>query len=1031
MDASRRDKVRALLAEAQSVPPEERAAFLRERCEEESVREEVASLLAAQDDASGFYEALADSVVAPMLVELDAGGTEDARPEDADPLGLEGAVVGGYAVEEHLGGGGMGIVYRARDPELGRSVALKFLPPHLSTHPDAEARFVREARAAAALEHPTVGTVHDIGETEEGRRFIAMAYYEGETLKERIGRDGPLPLAEALDYAGQIAEALAQAHEAGIVHRDVKPANVMITERGEVKLLDFGLARLMESTRLTGTGQQLGTVGYMSPEQVEGETVGPAADLWALGALLYEMLAGERPFQGERRVAVLHAVLHETPAPLPERRPELPAAVAQVVHRCLQKDPADRYASAAALRADLQALRAGEAPAAGESASLWASTKLLGGARGAVALAVVVVAAGIAAFGWGLWPEGEEAAQLDRSVAVLPFEVSGSGAETWRDGMVTTLTLNLDGAAGLRAITDRTVFATLEERGLSAGDIGMQDALDVARGLDARYAVIGSAVQLGEDLRFGAEVWRTADEERLGTVEVEGPPNTVTALTDKLTRRVLGVLLERSEERMPTVDLENITTESLAALKSYLDGERRFRAGEYQAAASNFKQAVKEDSTFALAYARLYYSMIWGGLFEEGPRLQLERAYELSGRLPRRERRLVQSQHAWDVQNRALRARDSLRRFTGLYPEDPRMWHELGEVLFHGSVPGSWPEAEQAFAKAAELDPGVAHHHHHLVDLAMSLHRDSALAARRIAAHPPGDYKQAYQVALDLVFGAGEEEQQIYGRVEKVPSSVPYFWVRDGLAHPVDHQLQTEVFRALNERSGPDSDVYAAFLAVNRLRGGQVEEAMSLLRAEGVTFPTAACHVALPMSLGAPISESIPRSYRESSGAGDEASPERLLCAGIYYLERGRDEKSDSLLARLRARRQEADGPDAAGVQGALNELQGYRAWTEGEAKRAARLWSTSKRPFRPGAAIWRGDLYRDLGRLEEAEDWYMAAWQLPIAHERLGRLYEEMGRLEKGREAYRRFVEAWKNADPELQPRVEKARQRLRALRK
>ena len=203
-----------------------------------------------------------------------------------------------YQIEEKLGGGGMGVVYKARDLKLKRTVALKFLPPELTRDEEAKVRFMHEAQAASALDHVNVGSIHEIDEAEDGRLFIAMAYYAGETLKKKIAR-GPLPVAEALDYAVQIAQGLSKAHEAGIIHRDVKPANVMVTEEGVVKIVDFGLAKVAEQTQLTKTGTTLGTVAYMSPEQARGEAVDQRTDIWALGVVLYEMLVGRRPFPGE------------------------------------------------------------------------------------------------------------------------------------------------------------------------------------------------------------------------------------------------------------------------------------------------------------------------------------------------------------------------------------------------------------------------------------------------------------------------------------------------------------------------------------------------------------------------------------------------------------------------------------------------------------------------------------------------------------------------------------------------------------
>ena len=345
--------------------PRERAAMIAELCGPDAeLRAEVESLVARQGAAQRFLEVPAAAAFAagwsgfadgaPSGESGEAPSAEESRA--ADPL--VGSSVGHYRIEGRLGGGGMGVVYRARDTRLDRDVALKFLPPHLGLDPSAKRRFLVEARAAAALDHPNICTVHEIGEVGDGRLFIAMACYHGTVLKERVTQ-GPLPVEEAVAIARGIAHALAAAHARGIVHRDVKPANVMLTADGGVKLLDFGLAKLADVT-ITQSGVTPGTVAYMSPEQIRGEDVDARSDLWSLGVVLYEMLSGRRPFPGERDAAVMHAILHDEPQPLGEPGSETMGGVAAIVSRLLAKDPGGRYASAEQLLADLEPVPAAD-----------------------------------------------------------------------------------------------------------------------------------------------------------------------------------------------------------------------------------------------------------------------------------------------------------------------------------------------------------------------------------------------------------------------------------------------------------------------------------------------------------------------------------------------------------------------------------------------------------------------------------------------------------------------------------------------
>ena len=250
-----------------------------------------------------------------------------------------------YKVLDKLGGGGMGVVYKARDLKLNRYVALKFLPPELTRDNDARERFILEAQAASVLDHPNICTIYEVDEAPDGQMFIAMAYYEGQTLKKQIA-SGPLAPTEALNVAISVGQGLAEAHAAGIVHRDIKPANVMLTSSGLVKIVDFGIAKLLDVTGPTRTGTTLGTVSYMSPEQAAGEDADQQSDVWALGAVFYEMLTGQQPFRGESSLAVMNAVTTQTPAKPSTLRPNIPSDIERLVLRSLEKSREARYPSA-------------------------------------------------------------------------------------------------------------------------------------------------------------------------------------------------------------------------------------------------------------------------------------------------------------------------------------------------------------------------------------------------------------------------------------------------------------------------------------------------------------------------------------------------------------------------------------------------------------------------------------------------------------------------------------------------------------
>lgn len=333
------ERIGALFEAALDQPLEDRSAWLdRAAGDDPELLREVAEMLAAHAKAEGVLERSLHPLASVALEAEEIGG-------------LQGEL-GPYRLVREIGRGGMGVVYQAHDPRLERPVALKFLPGHLASDPEARARFLAEAKAASVLDHPSICTVYDVGESADGRHYIAMAFYEGETLDRKIER-GPLPVEEALEIGARVAEGLGRAHEAGIVHRDIKPSNIMVTARGEVKILDFGVAKLKGSGGLTRPGTKVGTFAYMSPEQARGEEVDPRADVWALGCLLYEMLGGVRAFPAVGEAAVLEAIVGQDPVPLGKLRRGLPEELTAVVARALAKVPAERHASTTELLAEL------------------------------------------------------------------------------------------------------------------------------------------------------------------------------------------------------------------------------------------------------------------------------------------------------------------------------------------------------------------------------------------------------------------------------------------------------------------------------------------------------------------------------------------------------------------------------------------------------------------------------------------------------------------------------------------------------
>ncbi len=353
MNPDRWRKIKQLYTSALEIEPGRREEFLNNACEEdESLRAEIDRLLARQAEAEDLLGSPALEVAARAL----ARDRKDEPPPD-----YVGQSLLHYRITEKIGEGGMGIVYKARDAHLDRTVAIKVLPAEEMADPERKRRFIQEARAASALNHPNIIDIHDIN-SDGGVFFIAMEHVAGETLARRIGHKG-LPIAEALKYAVQLSDALAAAHTAGIVHRDLKPANIMVTDTGLIKILDFGLAKLTQpaeceasgsSESVTEVGRIMGTVAYMSPEQAVGKAVDARSDIFSLGSVLYEMIAGKPAFQRDGRTATLSAIMEEDPPPLSA---EIPPGLREIITRCLRKDPAQRFQTVSDLKVELEKLK--------------------------------------------------------------------------------------------------------------------------------------------------------------------------------------------------------------------------------------------------------------------------------------------------------------------------------------------------------------------------------------------------------------------------------------------------------------------------------------------------------------------------------------------------------------------------------------------------------------------------------------------------------------------------------------------------
>jgi eukaryotic-like serine/threonine-protein kinase len=531
---------------------------------------------------------------------------------------MVGRTISHFKILEKLGEGGMGVVYSARDLKLDRLVALKILPPEQMANPRRRDRFAREAKAASALNHPNIVTIYEI-ESVDGVDYIAMEYIRGETLGELAPSPG-MELSLALDYASQVASALAAAHAAGITHRDVKPANIMVAKSGLVKLLDFGIALIeqpeLDASATTSTmafltrpGTVVGTLAYMSPEQAHGGGVGPRSDIFSLGVVLYQMFTGTLPFQAGSQVGLLYEIVHTPAPPLSRMRPELPPALGRVVEKALEKDPEQRYQSAGELLQDLKEisrqLESGVLPSK-ISASRISRTlvapkvdrrKIFGIAAVTASLLLL-----IAILGWRFAPRWLNPVPAEKKIAVLPFRNIGGNRdnEAFCDGIMEALTGELTELSQFHGSLWVVPASEVRREGLASPG-------EARRALGANLVITGSVQRDHDHVHLTANLVDANTMRQLRSREIQRPVSEEAGLQDSVVREIAGML----ELELGTRERQALAaggTEASGAYDSYLQArghlQRRGR-GDIDQAIQMFQQAIALDSKYALAYAGL------------------------------------------------------------------------------------------------------------------------------------------------------------------------------------------------------------------------------------------------------------------------------------------------------------------------------------------------------------------------------------------------------------------------------------------